>query len=130
MSDQKEDKLETKGGAKAAGNLTQIYKAKLVLKAWGQKSDDVYAPRGEKYLEFDAVVDDKGKCKTCGSADNVDYLQYHPGKCSAYEWVYGVDIDWRWLCCGKHEDFRHEKYCEPNGFHKSEYITWSCRFNL
>ena len=124
MSTEEAKKLaaEDDGGAGAGGQGPKavVYKAKLVLKAWGKHSDDVYAPRGKSVLEFDAVVDEKGKCKTCGLSDDVEYMQYHPGSCGAYEWVYGVDINWRWLCCGKHENLAHEKYCKPNGYHKSK----------
>ena len=88
-----------------------------VLPAWGKESLDLAVPRGTQ--RFAALVRPNLACIKCGRRDDVRLLQHHPGSCGAFEWTYGIDIDWRWTCCGKHESFHHMRACQPTGFHKT-----------
>ena len=90
------------------------------LPCWGQLSGpnrDVASIGLPAMLTFPTLVTPELTCKTCGSRENVQMVRHHPGGCTAIESTHGVDIDWRWLCCGKHESFHHERRCSPPGSH-------------
>ena len=89
------------------------------LPRWGQNSADTdLASIGlSETLTFPTLVTAELKCKVCGRRDNVCMVKHHPGDCHAFEWTHGIDIDWGWTYCGKHEDFRREELCRPNGSH-------------
>ena len=68
-------------------------------------------------LIYPTLVTPELVCKTCGRRDRVQMVRHHPGGCGAFAWTHGIDIDWRWTCCGKHESFSHEQLCRPTGSH-------------
>lgn len=68
-------------------------------------------------LTFPTLVTADLQCKKCGKRDAVQIVKHHPGGCGAFEWTHGLDIDWRWTCCGKHENFSHGQACKPGGSH-------------
>ena len=94
-----------------------VWRAQHELPRWGGQSDDLAAVGLPDKLVFSTFVTAELKCKQCGSRDSVQMLKHHPGGCGAFEWTHGIDIDWRWTCCGKHENFCHEKACTPTGSH-------------
>ena len=57
-------------------------------------------------------------CINCKKKDHVRLLRHHAGGCGAFEWTHGIDIDWRWTCCGKHENLGHGRVCSPAGSHQ------------
>ncbi len=96
------------------------YRAEHVLPPWGKNSDDLAAVhQPDDGLRFAVRVRPDFSCTSCGSRDHVRLIRYHPGSCGAFEWTHGIDIDWRWVCCGKHESLCHERACQPNGYHKT-----------
>ena len=96
------------------------WKEHHTLRKWGgQRCMDMAATGLPDELIFKTLVTPELKCRRCGKQKNVLMLRHHPGGCGAYEWVYGIDVDWRWTCCGKHEDFSHLRKCDPNGSHSS-----------
>ena len=52
-----------------------------------------------------------------GRAAALRVLRMHPGKASAFEWAHGLDVDWRWDCCGVHEAVGTAAACNPPGSH-------------
>lgn len=90
------------------------------LPCWGQSSGperDLASIGLDAVLTFPTLVTPELTCRTCGKRDKVQMVRHHPGGCSAFESVHGVDIDWRWLCCGEHESFHHGRPCSPSGSH-------------
>ena len=108
------------GGGSAASApkiLGWTYAPKHVLPRWGRGGDDLAAVGLAEALEFDVLVTSSGACVRCGSTRHVRVQRHHPGGCGAFEWTHGLDIDWRWTCCGRHESFSHGRRCAPAGSH-------------
>ena len=95
------------------------YKPRHLLPRWGRHSDDLAAVALAETLEFAVLVRSDGACVSCGKTKDVTLVRHHPGGCGAYEWTHGIDIDWRWKCCGKHEKFGHGRRCAPVGSHET-----------
>ena len=109
-------------GALAPASLsTWTWRAEHELPRWGQGSADPdLASVGQPAtLTYPTLVDPTLACKTCGKKDHVRMLRHHPGGCGACEWTHGLDIDWRWTCCGKHQSFANKRKCAPNGAHET-----------
>lgn len=90
------------------------------LPCWGQNSGpdrDLASIGLDAVLTFPTLVTPELRCKTCGKREDLQMVRHHPGGCGAFEWTHGIDIDWRWTCCGKHESFCHERRCSPPGSH-------------
>ena len=88
-----------------------------MLPRWGRASEDLAAIGLPGTLEYPTLVTSDFACTSCGSAEHVSLVRHHPGGCGAFEWTHGIDIDWRWTCCGKHESFCSEIACRPSGSH-------------
>lgn len=93
------------------------------LPQWGQDSDDLAAIGQPATLCYPVLVTPALNCRVCGMREHVKMLRHHPGGCGAFEWTHGIDIDWRWTCCGKHENFAEVKSCSPTGHHKTGCVT-------
>ena len=93
------------------------------LPRWGQGSDDLAAIGQPETLCYPVLVTPASSCCVCGKREHVKMLRHHPGGCGAFEWTHGIDIDWRWTCCGKHENFAEVKSCSPTGHHKTGCVT-------
>ena len=93
------------------------------LPQWGQDSDDLAAIGQPATLCYPVLVTPALNCRVCGKREHVKMLRHHPGGCGAFEWTHGIDIDWRWTCCGKHENFAEVKSCSPIGHHKTGCVT-------
>ena len=89
------------------------------LPKWGQRSADRDLASFNQVLSYPTLVTSSLKCTKCGQRDHVKLLKHHPGKCGACEWTYGIDIDWLWQCCGKHEQLANAgpHKCNPYGQH-------------
>ena len=88
------------------------------LPRWGRHSTDLASIGLGETLVFATLVTAGLECKACGLREHVTMVRHHPGGCGAFEWsCHGIDIDWRWTCCGKHESFTHERLCQPTGSH-------------
>jgi hypothetical protein len=114
----KDEPRSTAGGTSAKLSWTWVENHELPR--WGQNSADLASVGLPGKLRYPTLVTPKLSCKKCGGRADVRLLRHHPGGCGAFEWTYGIDIDWRWTCCGKHESFqnvRGKRKCEPNGQH-------------
>lgn len=114
----------TSGGDHVASSATMdwTWVAQHELPRWGEHSDDLAAIGQPERLTYPTLVTPELACTQCDSRLHVQLLRHHPGDCGAFEWTHGIDIDWRWTCCGEHEDFANidtEYKCSPRGAHSS-----------
>ena len=119
----------------AAPDIEWTWKENHELPRWGQKSTDLASIGQPAKLIYPTLVTKDLACKKCGKRDKVQLVQHHAGGCGAFEWTHGIDIDWRWTCCGKHESFANITQmkghmhqgnlykCSPVGNHTTGCVT-------
>lgn len=100
---------------------TWQYVPEHVLPRWGQGDPDrdlASLSLPAEGLRYPVLVDRLLRCKVCRRREHVQFLRHHPGACGAFATsANGIDCDWRWTCCGRHESLSHGRACQPSGGH-------------